>query len=341
MKQNLELGKEYIPENEAIYTGKIIDNLRKLLEKSYPSGEMMRAFHPKIVGLLKAEFIVEADLPEEYQVGIFQPGKTYQALIRFSNAKRHPQADKKKDLRGMAMKLLGVEGEKLLSAEKDAKTQDFLMITHETLQTDTVKSFQKGIAALLGGLFTMLPYAINPWHWGIIRRSLQSLKKFSNLLEAQFWSTTAYRFGADNRAVKYSARPQVMGKTPFPQDPSFDFLRENMKKSLASQDILFDFLVQFQTNADSMPIEDPTKKWDSPLVKLATIKILKQDFDSENQLNYGQSLAFTPWHCIAEHQPIGGANRARKKAYEVLSAFRLSRSGQTPQEPESWEIPKT
>ena len=339
MSTNLKLGQEQIPANEAIYTGKIIDALRKLLDKAYPSGEMKRPFHPKIVGLVKAEFIIEENLPKDLQVGIFQPGKTYEALVRFSNAKRHPQEDKKKDLRGMAIKIFGVEGEKLLENEKDAQTQDFLMITHSTLQTDTVKSFQKGISALLGGIFTMIPYALNPFHWGILIRSLQSLKKFSNLLEAQFWSTTPYRFGSNDRAVKYSAKPQIMNKTPFPAQPSFNFLRENMQKSLEEGNIMFDFLVQFQTDPKEMPIEDPTKAWDSPFIKLATIKILKQSFDSAIQLQYGQRLAFTPWHCIEAHKPLGGANRARKKAYEVLSEYRLSKSDLKPIEPTNWNIP--
>lgn len=44
----------------------------------------------------------------------FLPGKTYQAWIRFSNgSKDAQQADIKKDARGMAIKLLGVPGEKL------------------------------------------------------------------------------------------------------------------------------------------------------------------------------------------------------------------------------------
>jgi len=338
MSQKLELGKEYLPKDENSYTDKIIAGLRKHLEKSYSDGNFMRAFHPKIVGVVKAEFIVASDLPKELQVGIFQPGKTYQAWVRFSNAKRNPQSDKKKDLRGMAIKVMGVEGEKLLETEKEATTQDFLLITHPILQTDTVKSFQKGIASLVNGPFALLFYALNPKNWGTIRRSIQSLKKFSNLLETQYWSTTAYRFGAENRAVKYSTRAQIMNKTPYPVNPSDDFLRENMVKSLNEQEVLFDFMVQFQENAETMPIEDPTVEWSSPFVKLATIKILKQVFDAPKQRAFGQNLAYTPWHCIAPHRPIGGANRARKKAYEVLSAFRLGKNGLKSVEPTDWGI---
>jgi len=335
----MQLGQEQIPDNEAIYTDKIIDALRELLEKSYPDKVgTMRAFHPKIVGLVKAEFIIEPNLPADLKVGLFKEAKTYPAWVRFSNAKRNPRADKKKDLRGMAIKLMEVEGEKILEQEQDAKTHDFLLITHPTLQTDTVESFQKGISALTGGIWSMIPYALNPMNWGTLVRSIQSLKKFSNLLEAQFWSTTPYRFGSENRAVKYSVRPESNQKTPFPKKPAFNFLREKMANELSEREVNFDFLVQFQTDAHGMPIENPTKEWHSPFIKLATIKILKQEFNNEQQLDYGQNLTFTPWHCLPEHKPLGGANRARKKAYEVLSEFRLQRNDITQhQEPTSWQ----
>jgi hypothetical protein len=335
----MKLAQENIPADEPQYTDKIIDSLRTLLEKQYKGKGTMRAFHPKIIGLVKAEFIVEENLPENLKRGLFKEGKTFQAWVRLSNAKRKPQADAKKDLRGMAIKLLGVPGEKMLASEKDAQTHDFLLITHETLQTDTVKSFQKGIAALLGGPITMLLFALNPFNWGTIRRSLQSLKKFGNILEAPFWSTTPYLLG-DGQAVKYAVRPQRTSKTPQPENPSPDFLRDRLAQDLQAGDAYFDFCVQVQTNADTMPIEDPTKPWEAPLQKVATIRILKQTFNTPEQLAYGQSLAFTPWHCLPEHRPLGGANRARKKAYEVLSAFRLQHNNQQPVEPTDWSIQK-
>jgi hypothetical protein len=318
----MKLAQETIPENEAVYTDKIIASLRKLLEKQYQGKGMMRAFHPKIIGLVKASFEVNADLPKEWQAGLFQAGAKYEALVRLSNAKRKPQHDKKKDLRGMAIKLLNVPGPKLLNEEP--MHQDFLLITHPTLQTDTVKSFQKGIAALLGGVFTMIPYVLNPFNWGVLKRSLQSLKKFGNILEAPFWSTTPYLYG-EGKAVKYMVRPQSSAQTPLPSNPSFDFLRERLQADLNKGEVLLDFGVQLQVDPLQQPIEDPTKPWDTPFVKLATIRLLKQTF-GQAELDYGQSLAFTPWHCLAEHRPLGGANRARKKAYEVLSAFRLANS---------------
>ena len=59
---------------------------------------------------------------------MFREPRTYRALIRFSNGRQWD--DTKADVHGMAVKLLAVEGEKVLESEKDAQTQDFLMIAH-------------------------------------------------------------------------------------------------------------------------------------------------------------------------------------------------------------------
>jgi hypothetical protein len=283
--------------------------------------------------------VVEPNLPAHLRRGLFAEPRTYQAWVRLSNAKRKPQADRKKDLRGMAIKLLGVPGPKVLESEREAQTHDFLLITHPTLQTDTVQSFQEGIAALLGGPLAMLGYAIRPRNWPVLRRSLQSLKRFGHILEAQFWSTTPYALG-EGQAVKYSVRPQQNTQTPLPAHPSDDFLRERLAETLAQREVCLDFLVQVQTDPEAMPIEDPTKIWEAPYIKVATLRILPQTFDTPEQRAYGQRLQFTPWHCLPEHRPLGGANRARRKTYEVLSAFRLANNGQVPYEPSDWEIPK-
>ena len=54
-------------------------------------------------------------MPKNLAKGIFVPDKTYSAWIRFSNASGDAtQADDKKDARGMAIKILGVSGKKIL-----------------------------------------------------------------------------------------------------------------------------------------------------------------------------------------------------------------------------------
>ena len=48
----------------------------------------------------------------------------------------------------------------------------------------------------------------------------------------------------------------------------------------------FDFCVNQQSDATAMPIEDPTVEWTSPPLKLATVKIYPQKFDSPEQMSF-------------------------------------------------------
>jgi catalase len=57
---------------------------------------------------VKAQFHVLETLPHRLAKGMFTPGKTYQAWIRFSNGSSDPtRPDIKKDARGMAIKVFG------------------------------------------------------------------------------------------------------------------------------------------------------------------------------------------------------------------------------------------
>jgi hypothetical protein len=112
-------------------------------------------------------------------------------------------------------------------------------------------------------------------------------------------------------------------------------------QQLAQGEACFDFTVQLQTDAASMPIEDPGKEWkesQSPFRKVATIRIPRQEFDSEAQRTFGENLSFTPWHCLPAHRPLGGVNRARKIVYDVISAFRHEANHVPRREPSSWDI---
>ncbi len=85
-------------------------------------------------------------------------------------------------------------------------------------------------------------------------------------LEISYWSTTPYLFGP-GRAVKYIARPTGAGTTPLPDPLTDTYLRDRLAAHLARQDASFDFMVQFQTDARKMPIEDASVEWreqDSP-----------------------------------------------------------------------------
>lgn len=315
----MQIGEERPIKNEMLFAQKIADRFKKTLNDYYGAKEMKRMFHPKMHGLLKAEFVVEENLKNDLKVGLFAQAATYPAWVRLSNAKRKPSKDKKKDMRGMAIKLFDVPGTKLLDSNKEATTHDFLLVTAETLQTTDVKDFQKSIDALLGGFLKLLLFALT--HPRTIYRSLKQISKCANLLETSFFSMTPYKLGA-KAAVKYAVFPQKSQNSIVAKDPSDSYLKERLVSDLQKSEYCFDFMVQRQLDPKKMPIEDPTVPWTSSFEKVATIKIPAQQFDSAGQKAYAEQLSFTPWHALEDHRPLGGVNRARKLVYEQIAEFR-------------------
>ncbi|HEX3990418.1 MAG TPA: hypothetical protein VHX39_04515, partial [Acetobacteraceae bacterium] len=91
-----------------------------------------------------------------------------------------------------------------------------------------------------------------------------------------------------------------------------------------------------QTDAYTMPIEDPGIAWneaDSPFLKVAALTIPAQIFDSAERVEFGDNLSFNPWRCLAEHRPLGGISRARRQVYQALSKFRHEHNGVMQAEP--------
>jgi hypothetical protein len=285
--------------------------------------------HPKSHGLVWAEFTVEPNLPEDLKVGVFkQPGRTFPAWIRFSNARG--KDDTKNGLHGMAIKLMDVEGEKVLPDEKDAKTQDFILVDHPVFflrNAQDSANFFNALAESDGQppLKQFFFAGVNPlkWHPREFRILLaMQNKKIESPLLTQYWSGTPYQLGAS--AIKFSANPT--GSQPeLSISKTENYLHTAMVEQLKTQDASFDFLVQRQTDPAKMPIDDATVEWsekESPFQKVATIKIPRQVFDSSEQETFGENLSFNPWHSLPEHAPLGSVNQARKTIYQSLSEQR-------------------
>lgn len=331
------LAQETIPSGESDYIEDLLERLKAKIIEDNAGGIMRRDAHAKMHGVVKAEFIIEPDLPEELKIGLFKEPNTYTAWIRFSNQSGSLSPDIGRDIRGMAIKLMGVPGEKILEPEKDEQTHDFIVISTPAFVTKDVQEFDGLIKALTGNLLMKASFFMT--HWRVVWNLIKSLKKFANPLQIRYFSTTPYLFGST--AVKYSAIPHIVKADALPDNPSDDYLRLAMVNQLKGGEALFDFAVQLQTDADTMPIEDPGHEWQesvSPFRKVATIRILQQEFDSEKQNKFGENLSFTPWHALPEHRPLGGINRARKVIYRAISVFRHEYNHADRKEPMSWEI---
>jgi Catalase len=341
----LELGKEYPSANEASAIEDLKQLSRQQVEQNYQAGERpaRRDAHAKHHGCVRGEFIVEADLPEEVKFGVFkEPGKKFTACIRFSNASGNAsQPDSKGDARGMAVKLFNVEGEKLLDDEK--KTQDFVMVNHPVFAIRNLQDYVDFFTAIRSAkgklpLKFFFP-SLNPFKWRLhelgIAREIQG-KKIVSPLEIQYWSMTPYKLGS--RAIKFSAKPSVENISGRQITNSENYLHEAMVEHLSSKGASFDFLIQFQIDAEEMPIEDSTIEWKSPFHKVATIKVPPQTFNKPEQMEFCENLSYNPWHALPEHQPLGGTNRARKEIYESISKLRHELNGISKVEPTEEEL---
>ncbi len=306
--------------NNQQLTNNIINLLKEKQQKDYDKGKAKREAHAKGQGLLKAKFIIE-DLDTKYKVGIFKQPTTYKALIRISNS--ITTKDNKKDLRGFAIKLIGVEGKKVLQDEKH--TQDFVLISGETMPLGTLQLFHDAIYYMTASnpLLLVIKLAKNK-QLHIVKKILNLRKNPTSPLDIEYFSTTPYMFS--NQIVKYKITPTSTYKSTLPKKLTSTYLRDNMEKHLMSHKATFDFLIQFKTN-DTMPINDASVKWESPYIKLATIEIEPQVFATEKRDSIGENLSFQPGHSLIDHKPVGELNEARMEIYKEMSKFRNETNG--------------
>jgi hypothetical protein len=323
-----EFFREIPLENEAALIQEASQRAVELARQSRQDGITRRDAHAKHHGCIKGSFTVNSSLPEEARYGVFKPGARYPVWARFSNAVPRPVSDRIPDVRGMALKLMGVEGPRFAADDIETRTQDFLMVSHPVFIVRNLVEYNALLKNPAGFLLT------HPRAAFITAQSLA--KMVQDPLVFRYWSMTASKLGP--RAVKYravSCEGQKAGR-----GEGNDFLRDAMEKHLSDREGCFDFQVQFQANEKESPIEDPTVEWKenvSPFVSVARINFPVQTFSSPAQNQFCEDLSFTPWHSLTEQRPLGNLNRARKGVYEAVSKARHDDNGALRQEPDGSE----
>ncbi len=319
----------------------LIDEMQSILqekmEKDYQKGNTKRDAHPKCLGLLKANFKVLSDIPEELKVGVFKTAKTYPTLIRVSNASGRIQSDKKKDFRGFAIKLLGVEGERFTQDEQ--QTQDFLLMSHPTMPLGTVKLFRDAVYySIKWNPLVLVGKLLFSGHGSILKVLKNGKRNDTSPLDITYWSTTPYQLGGEK--VKYKLVPTSKVKSELPNPLTEDYLTVNMEKHLQNDVATFDFYVQKFESEAKTPIEDAGKEWKTPFIKVAEMEIPTQEMNIKERFELAEKLSFSPANSLEVHKPLGGINRARNQIYKKLSEFRHQRDSIKLIEPMSEDFDK-
>jgi hypothetical protein len=315
------IGKEYPPPGEAAATQKLRDLHLKIQSTQGPG---KRGEHPKQHAGLWVSFEVEKDIPSALRNGIFQTANSYTALVRFSNGRTFD--DRQPDVHGMAVKIfVPVEG-------KDAELpfqQDIILADHAVFFARDVQHILDFLVATASGTpASQLAMTTHPKLIGYT-----SVAK-SSPLSMTYWSQTPYNLG--DGAVKYVVSPSSVRDIPgLELKDSPDALKLAMVEQLTCRKISakFDLCVIPQSDAEAMPIEDPTIEWTSTPVKLATIVIYPQKFDFPELMAFAENLTWNPWNSLPPHRPLGGINRARRELYADSQSLRHKINGVQPPVP--------
>jgi hypothetical protein len=340
--ENLALAQELVLPNENAIVQQIIERMGTYMREQYRPGTFQRAGNTKTHGVLRAEFQVHGDIPQNLRRGIFSTPRSYPAWVRLAG----PGPDSPPDIEdvgvlSIGIKVMQVPGPKLLDDERF--TQDFTGISTPTFTTPDIIENAKLQEAVLRR--TPLFYFINPFDSHLLDGIMQGLwaRTQTSPLQTGYWSCVPYLLG-EGQAVQYSFRPRSSEASTIqglPWRPSDNYLREAMMRTLAERAVDFDVFVQVQTDAYRMPIENASVRWPERLsapVPIATLHFPAQKFASAAQLAFADQLSINPWHCLAEHRPLGNQNRARLTIYKTLSTLRQSMNGTPHVEPTGDEV---
>lgn len=357
----------YVPYNENIEVQqpdeqqiiqKIVDSMARVNRLMYEKyRHAIRDAHSKSHAVLKGELTVYDNLPEHLAQGMFKKAKTYPVIVRFSTAQGSIVPDKMSAFRGMAVKIIGVEGEKLLPELSDAVTQDFLLVNYPVIPTGTIKEYlkmQEGLEsqAESGELFQKIAQkaAVGVQNVlaavGLADDTNELSTPGPHILGDTYFSMAALRYG--NYVAKINVKPlsenvkelsgQKIDEKIIDEDENA-FLTRIISDFFRNQTAEYEMGVQLCTNLDTMPVEDGSVQWpekESPYQPVAKLVFFPQEtFSPQRRVYADDVLSFNPFHCLPEHRPLGNIMRVRRLAYETSSKYRHHMNAQPRVEPKS------
>jgi hypothetical protein len=324
--------KETVDPSEAERFERYAEQLHALQRKAARGGRASRGLHAKGQLGVEAELEVLPDLPEAARVALFaQPG-TYKSYVRFSNGAGARQSDHKGDVRGVAIKVVGVVGKKVIPGMESAVTQDFLMIRSAVTAFRNADEFVQVVVGAASPPFGILRVGAKLGFGRLFRILRQSIRGLNaptiSLATTRYFSATPIRFGP--YAVHYALAPhaQADATATVGKSASADYLGEEMAARLREGPVVYNFQVQFFVDDARTPIEDASVEWkeaDAPFVTVARLTLGKQDVGSERGRKVAEKVegfSFDPWHAVEELRPLGNMMRARNAAYRVSTGER-------------------
>ncbi len=339
--------------DEAKTTAEMVATLMKISTTTNKDGRhALRSVHAKSHAILQGTLTVPSKLPEGLAQGLFAQAGTYPVIVRLSSTPGDLLSDTVSTPRGLAIKVIGVAGERLPGSE-GAVTQDFILINGPAFAAPDAKSFLKKLKLLAGttdkapGLKSALATALRGAEkiveaFGSESGTLKSLggHPATHPLGETFFTQVPVLYG------KYIAKISLAPQSPELKSlknqhvnitHSPNALREVVVDYFRTRSAVWDVRVQLCRNLEKMPIENSATVWPedmSPFLTVAQLTVAAQPAWSDaHSVIVDDQTSFSPWHGIAAHRPLGSIMRVRKAAYEASAQFRASHNGRAIVEP--------
>ncbi len=276
-----------------------------------------RALHRKQLTVAQGTLEVLGNLPEFARQGLFASPGTFDVRLRLSNGGMDHASDKQPDIRGLAIKVLGVQGLQSESAlgNGPARSQDFLLINQEKFAFPKSEEFVAFVQAASNGNGALLKHLFKRYGlFGGPARLVSMLKTVSRpfggfATEPLF---TAVPIACGPYAVRVRLQPSASNGTATPganADWGADFAAR-----LAKQDLEWELQLQPFVSEALTPVEDASVNWETPYTTVARLKLPRQQ-PSPALAHECEKGVFDPWQALAAHRPLGEVQRARKVVY--------------------------
>lgn len=304
------------------------------------SGHAVRSVHAKSHGILEGTLTVDAGLPPELAQGLFAKAGEHKVYMRVSTNAGDILPDSVSLPRGIALKVLDVEGERLPDAE--GTTQNFIMVNGKVFQAPNAEKFLGSLKLLAGttdrveGLkvaaSTVLRGVNKALHaFGVDSPTIGSLGGAPNVdpLGETYSSLTPFRYG--DYIAKFSlvpVAPALTALTGTEIDASGrpNAIREMVRSEMAALTGEWEFRVQLCRDLERQSVEDPTVEWkedEAPFQRVGVLRVQPQDsWDPVRVQAVDEEMRFSVWTGLAAHRPLGNVNRARNAPYRHSAGFR-------------------
>ena len=332
--------------DEATTVSELNDTFDEILERTHEDyGRAVRSVHAKAHAILAGTLTIAEGLSPELAQGLFAQAGEHPVLLRLSTNPGDILDDAISVPRGLAMKVMDVNGERLPDA--GGRTQDFILVNAPVFQaksadkflgnlkllaktTDVAEGGKKMLSAVLRGVNGALSAV------GIESAAIRTLGGAPNVdpLGETYYSATPFRYG--DHIAKFSLKPVAPGlreRTGAIIDTSGnrDAIRATVREEMQRMDGEWEFCVQLARDPQRQPVEAATVEWDeaeAPFARVGVVRARAQDsWDADRVAAVDEGMRFSVWTGLAAHQPLGNINRARKDTYRRSADFRQRFNG--------------